>query len=135
MKNRHVQSVFIWQVVILILFLALTFANEVLDLPHFVFGDQATTWGQRTGEICIEVAIFVLVIALEIYLAGTLIQRIKVLEGFLPICANCKKIRTQNQWEQIENYISDHSLVRFSHSLCPECQQKLYPEIFKPRKH
>jgi hypothetical protein len=130
MRNRHIQSIFIWQVAILMVFLALTFTNEVLDLPHFLLGDQATTWNQRSGEICIELIIFFVVISLEIYLFRKLLRRIKILEGFLPICASCKKIRSQDQWEQIENYITKNSLAKFSHSLCPECQQKLYPELF-----
>ena len=130
MRNRHIQSIFIWQVSILLVFLALTFTNEVLDLPHLLFGDQATTWNQRGGEICIELIIFVAVISLEIYLFKKLLRRIKILEGFLPICASCKKIRDQDQWEQIENYITKNSLAQFSHSLCPECQQRLYPELF-----
>ena len=130
MKNKPIQSVFLWQISILFIFLTLTFTNEVLDLPHFVFGDQATTWSQRSGEIFIELVIFITVITLEIFLFRKLIRRIKILEGFLPICAGCKKIRTQDQWQQIENYISENSLVQFSHSLCPDCQKKLYPDLF-----
>jgi hypothetical protein len=111
------------------IFFLLTFTNEVLDLPHFILGDKATTWSQRGGEICIEVFIFLLVVVFEISLFKKLVNRIKILEGFLPICANCKKIRNQeDQWQQIEKYISDHTLVTFSHSVCPECLRKYYPE-------
>jgi hypothetical protein len=131
MKSRHIQSIFIWQTVILLAFLLLTFSNEVLDLPHLLLGDASTTWNQRIGEICIELLIFFAVIALETYLFWKLVRKIKVLEGFLPICANCKKIRNQDQWEQIEKYIGENSLARFSHSLCPECRQALYPELFQ----
>jgi hypothetical protein len=120
----------IWQAVFLLVFLVLTFANEVLDLPHWLLGDQATTWGQRQGEIWIELIIFSLVMVLEYLITRTLVKRIKILEGFLPICAGCKRIRRQDQWEQIESYISTHSLVSFSHSLCPACQRKYYPELF-----
>ena len=133
MRNRQVRAIFICQAVILLIFLALTFTNEFLDLPHFLLGDRATTWGQRNGEICIELLIFIAVISLEVYLFKKLVQRIKILEGFLPICASCKKIRHQDQWEQIEKYISENSLVQFSHSLCPDCQKKLYPDIFGHR--
>ncbi|MCD4823131.1 MAG: PAS domain S-box protein [Phycisphaerae bacterium] len=53
-----------------------------------------------------------------------------ILKGILPICANCKKIRTDiGYWEQVEVFIRDHSNVEFSHSLCPECKTKLYPEF------
>jgi len=133
MQRNRMRSIFIWQVSILLVFLALTFANEVLDLPHFVLGDMPTTWGQRSGEIAIELIIFMAVVTLEICLFRKLIDRIKILEGFLPICASCKKIRHQDQWEQIESYISKNSLARFSHSLCPDCQAKLYPELFPDR--
>jgi hypothetical protein len=131
MKSKPMQSVFIWQLFILLAFLSLTFANEILDLPHLVFGDQPTTWSQRSGEIAIELILFAAVIALEIYLFRRLTSRIKILEGFLPICANCKKIRNQDQWEQIESYISKNSLASFSHSICPECRKELYPELFQ----
>ncbi len=57
---------------------------------------------------------------------------IKTLSGFIPICANCKKIRDDDGfWEQVEVYIRKHSDVAFSHSLCPGCAQKLYPGLAK----
>ena len=129
-RKGHIRSIFIWQIFILMIFLLLTFSNEVLDLPHFILGDKATTWGQRGGEICVEVLIFFLVVIFEISLFKKLVNRIKILEGFLPICASCKKIRDQkDQWQQIEKYISDHTLATFSHSICPECLQKYYSEF------
>ena len=57
-------------------------------------------------------------------------QEVKVLSGFLPICASCKKIRDDTgYWRQIEEYISRHSNALFSHSICPDCSKKLYPEF------
>jgi uncharacterized protein with PIN domain len=64
-----------------------------------------------------------------------LYKRIRLLEGFIPICAQCKKIRNkEDQWEQIEKYITQHSLAKFTHSLCPECARQLYPHLFKVKK-
>jgi hypothetical protein len=58
------------------------------------------------------------------------LKNIKVLKGFLPICASCKKIRDdKGYWNQIESYIKEHSEAEFSHSICPECAEKLYPDI------
>ncbi|MFH1929081.1 MAG: response regulator [Chloroflexota bacterium] len=52
---------------------------------------------------------------------------VKVLAGLIPICASCKKIRTdEGYWEAIEVYIRDHSEADFTHSICPECVEKLY---------
>jgi len=55
---------------------------------------------------------------------------VKTLTGLLPICASCKKIRNdKGYWEQIELYISEHTGADFSHSICPDCAAKLYPEL------
>ena len=59
------------------------------------------------------------------------IAEIKTLSGLLPICAKCKKIRDdKGYWKQIEEYISTHSDAQFSHSICPECAEKLYGALF-----
>ena len=58
------------------------------------------------------------------------IDEIKTLKGIIPICASCKKIRDdKGYWSQIELYIKNHSEADFSHSICPECAKKLYPEF------
>jgi len=62
------------------------------------------------------------------------LSKVKTLSGLLPICASCKKIRDdRGYWNQIESYIRDHSEAEFSHSICPECAKKLYPEIYKEK--
>lgn len=54
---------------------------------------------------------------------------LKTLRGLIPICANCKDIRDdKGSWNKIEAYIEKHSAALFSHSLCPECMDKLYGE-------
>ena len=54
------------------------------------------------------------------------------LGSFLPICANCKKIREdESSWTPIEKYIHDHSETEFTHGICPECAKKLYPKFYK----
>jgi PAS domain S-box-containing protein len=59
------------------------------------------------------------------------LAQVKTLRGLLPICTNCKKIRDdRGYWNQIEVYIRDHSEAEFSHSICPECAKKLYPEFY-----
>lgn len=57
-------------------------------------------------------------------------SKIKILKGFLPICAHCKKIRDdRGYWNQIESYIRDHSEAEFSHGICPVCAKELYPDL------
>jgi phosphoserine phosphatase RsbU/P len=64
------------------------------------------------------------------------LARVKQLQGLLPICSYCKKIRDdQNYWQQVENYISRHSEAQFSHSICPGCYEQLVkPELDQLRR-
>jgi DNA-binding response OmpR family regulator len=53
-------------------------------------------------------------------------EEIQMLHGLLPICARCKKIRDQTgQWQILESFITERSHAEFSHSLCPECMEKM----------
>nr|WP_319775857.1 GAF domain-containing protein [uncultured Sphaerochaeta sp.] len=59
------------------------------------------------------------------------LSQIKTLQGLIPICAKCKKIRDDKGfWQQVENYIQERSSAQFSHGICPECAQELYPDLF-----
>ena len=62
------------------------------------------------------------------------LAHVKRLSGFLPLCASCKRIRdAKGDWQQIESYISNHSEAHFSHSVCPDCAKRLYPELYKDK--
>ena len=131
MKSKTLRMLTISQLAIFLLFLCLTLGNEIIDIPHFVFHDAPTLYSQRLGEIMIELSIFTIVMVIQIVLFKNLYKRIRLLEGFIPICANCKKIKTtEDQWEQIEKYITKHSLAQFSHGICPDCVRKLYPDLY-----
>jgi HAMP domain-containing protein len=63
------------------------------------------------------------------------LSELKTLSGLLPICASCKKIRDdKGYWSQLEAYITEHSGAVFSHGICPDCMEKMYPKYFKGRK-
>jgi PleD family two-component response regulator len=58
------------------------------------------------------------------------LYEVKRLSGLLPICAKCKKIRNDaGYWQQIEDYISHHSEAQFTHGICPDCIDELYPHM------
>ncbi|MGD1018847.1 MAG: response regulator transcription factor [Verrucomicrobiia bacterium] len=59
------------------------------------------------------------------------LTNVKLLQGLLPICCYCKRIRNdQNYWQQVDTYISDHSEAQFTHGICPECRDKIVkPEL------
>ena len=79
--------------------------------------------GCRIAEL--QEALAVRVAELEAALAN-----VKQLQGILPICSHCKKVRNdENYWEQVETYISTHTDAEFSHSICPDC----FESITKPQ--
>jgi PAS domain-containing protein len=58
------------------------------------------------------------------------LAKVKLLSGLLPVCASCKKVRDDDgYWSQIDTYIRDHADVEISHSICPDCAKRLYPEF------
>jgi DNA-binding NtrC family response regulator len=59
------------------------------------------------------------------------LSKVKQLSGLLPICASCKQIRDdKGYWTQVEVYMSEHTEIDFTHTVCPECTKKLYPEYY-----
>jgi sigma-B regulation protein RsbU (phosphoserine phosphatase) len=60
------------------------------------------------------------------------LRDVKVLRRLIPICANCKRVRTDaGDWQQLEEYIQGHSEVEFSHGICQVCMREVYPDVFK----
>lgn len=60
----------------------------------------------------------------------TTLDEVRILEGMLPICANCRKVRSDaGYWQRIEEYLTERMPVVFSHALCPACTEELYPEV------
>lgn len=58
------------------------------------------------------------------------LANVRTLRGLLPICANCKQIRDdEGYWHRVEHYVQEHTHAEFSHGICPECAQKLYPQM------
>ena len=58
------------------------------------------------------------------------LAQVKQLQGILPICSYCKQVRDdQNYWQKVEDYISDHTDVQFSHGICPNCYERVIREF------
>jgi hypothetical protein len=101
----------------------------ILRLAFFLEWPLLTTWPLQALDTAVDVVI----------LAGTAMvvdrivrqeRAIKVLEGLLPICSFCKKIRDETgEWRQMESYIASRSGARFSHTFCRECGRRHYPDL------
>jgi len=62
------------------------------------------------------------------------LEEIKTLRSILPICSSCKKIRDdKGYWHKLESYFAEYSQTDFSHGICPECMNKLYPDFSKKK--
>ncbi len=88
------------------------------------------------GELRARVQVGARVVGLQHTLAQRVqeleeaINSVKTLQGLLPICCYCKKIRDDgNYWHRVESYISGHANVRFSHGICPDCSDKLKADL------
>lgn len=63
------------------------------------------------------------------------LSKVKTLSGLLPICASCKKIRDdRGYWQKLETFVHEHSNAEFSHSICPDCMERMYPDFSKRRE-
>jgi DNA-binding response OmpR family regulator len=63
------------------------------------------------------------------------LAEIRTLKGLIPFCASCKKIRDdEGYWHHVEIYVGKHTDAVFSHGICPECAERLYPKYFKKPK-
>lgn len=87
----------------------------------------------HTGELLARVTVGARFVALRLELEAKITElrdalgHVKKLQGLLPICMHCHKIRTDRaSWERIESYLSAHAEVRFSHGICPDCEKKHY---------
>ena len=132
-KNILTTRVIIYQLIGYGILLFLIAGDEVFDFPHTVFGFQSTpiNW----VEVLIEGSYIIVLCLFSVYLSLRLLKEIKFLEGYLPICSYCKKIRDGKDWKSIEGYISEHSEALFSHGLCPEFAEKYYGEFIHRDKN
>lgn len=108
----------------------LVWLDEIIDIPYLFLGAEKTPINWR--ESLFESAVILMVGVIIISCTDRLLRRMKYLEGILPICASCKRIRKKDDsWHPIESYLREQSDAEFTHGICPECAKKLYPEYYK----
>ena len=98
--------------------------------------DDYVTKPFDTAELRARIQVGARVVNLQATLADRVreveeaLSNVKQLQGLLPICSYCKKIRDdQNYWHQVESYVGTHTDAQFSHGICPDCSQKLRVEL------
>jgi len=114
----------LYESIALAMIVILIWIDEILDIPHNLLGAPATliNWRESLFESVAIVGCGMILIKAT----RALFAEIQYLEGFLLVCAWCKRIRDeQGEWEQMEAYIHSHSEAVFSHGVCPDCEDKL----------
>ena len=97
-------------------------------LGYFFSPEGGEFWKVMMNRALAIFAIWVTAI-LSIKIIRETQKEIKILQGLLPICSACKKVRDdEGYWNQIESYIHTHSEAQFSHGICPDCFKVHYPD-------
>lgn len=101
----------------------LVWLDEILCLPTLLFGGE---YKPDYNEAMVE-SFVVLAIALPVVaFTRKILARLHYLEGFLRVCAWCKKIGDDGHWITLEKYFEQHFDTKTSHGICPECSRKMY---------
>ncbi|MEO8090327.1 MAG: hypothetical protein ABI703_08530 [Gemmatimonadales bacterium] len=109
--------------------IAIAMVLPLLRLTFFLMWPLPSSWQLEAIDTLVDMTILV---GLSFLIDNVLQQQraIRVLQGLLPICAFCKKIRDESgQWRQLETFITERSAARFSHTFCQECGRRHYPDI------
>ncbi len=117
-----------------IIFLTAFSDEETLERAKFTgaYGYIIKPFEEREIRINIEIALYKHKMDEELKAAR---RKIRVLNGLLPICSSCKKIRDdKGYWSQLEVYIKDHSNAEFTHGYCPECATELLDSVKRDRE-
>jgi len=127
-KQSIYKRVISYETIAFSVIILLIWLDEIIDLPYLLLGSVETppNWRESLFE---SVCIIILGVVI-IRFTNSLFQRMRYLEGILHVCASCKRIRDEEgNWLQIESYVHERSNAEFSHGICPECKEKLYPEL------
>lgn len=111
--------------------LLLSWANELLDLPGHIFaGPTQLNW----REALMENVLTCLVWGLVYRAAKKMLTRLFYLEGFLRVCAWCRKVNHEDQWLPVEQYFAKGFDIQTSHGICPVCSKNLEQSLHAEAK-
>lgn len=121
-RSRVVKAVLISEIFGVSAIIVLLWLDELFDLPHRFFGAEPTPVNWR--ECLVESIAVALLGAMVVAWSARLLARIKYLEGFLPVCRFCRKIRIGDEWISLATYMTEHWEQTVSEGTCPECGER-----------
>ncbi|MDF7823181.1 hypothetical protein P4B35_04095 [Pontiellaceae bacterium B12227] len=107
--------------------ISVTWLNERFHFPSLIWGAEKKVFEWQ--EALFETSLIILAAVFVMSITHRLMRRLDQLEGILPICSSCKNIKNeQGQWQQVEQYVHQHTHADFSHGLCPDCAREYSKE-------
>lgn len=131
MKTKTYISRILWyQAIGFLLIIALSWVDEYFNLSgYFGFTQVFFNWREAFLE-----NIIVLIVAIPLMLlTRRLLSHLYYLEGFLRVCAWCKKLEVDDKWVPIEAFFKEHFKTESSHGICPECYEQAQQKIKKSK--
>lgn len=118
-----------WQFLTFIMLLLMIWLNEIGDMQSFFFKTQPEESINYFRGFLLTAGVF---LTAMITIGNTYVQQKRVLRSLISVCSQCHRVQIRpNVWEKIEDYISDKSLLSFTHGLCPVCMAEMMREIEK----
>lgn len=120
-----------WQFLTFIVLLLLIWLNEIGDLQMFFFKTEPDNVNIFRGCI-LSAGVF---LTAMVAIGNTYVQQKRVLRSLVSVCASCHRVQIRPQvWARMEDYVSDNSLLTFTHGLCPECMAEVMQTIEERQK-
>jgi len=132
MRNTRPGSQVVWlELVGFVVIIALSWANELAGLPRLLLGGaQQTDWRESVVETLVVVVVAVPVIMFT----RRIVSRLHYLEGFLRICAWCKRLNRDDEWIPVEEFFQRGFETMTSHAICSECLTKASAGLVGPHQ-
>lgn len=120
--NRYPERILVYEALGFLAILAMILVDEIYEIPkrYFVaYTNHAELW-----EGSFEVITILLIAIAILLMTNRLVSRLFYLEGFLRVCAWCRKIHHEDRWISVENYFSSGFDTKTTHGMCPDCFEK-----------
>ncbi len=115
-----------WQLMTFIMLILLVWLNELRDMSAVFFSVEPQRFNIFRGFLLTAAVLVVAIITI----GNTYLQQKRVLNTLISVCAKCNKVRVNGkEWQKMEDYVSENSLLTFSHGLCPDCMEQALDSI------
>jgi len=125
--NRLSKKVLVYETIMIISVISFFWIDEIFDLPHYLF--RAAVTPVNIAESLFETVIVLFFGLFVMIITNRFLNHIKYMEGFIYMCSYCKKIKVDNKWIPLDDFLRTYSDAKWSHGLCDDCLKEKLSEI------